>query len=1073
MNPAPKDRDTSDDAAAIRAAIRNDMLGANTAVAVILGALLILVLVAGLAGIRATRNLHRAEEAEATGRERLTGAYFAQARAIRIAAEPGRRQLALNAITNAAAISKSTELRTEAVACLALTDLEQEGSLHPTPRDISHLVMNARLKYLGWADDQGNVTVSALQGNETFVLATKQKVIGLSFSPDGHWLAVKQSGDLISIWDLQSRQVLAGPPLQAEVGMSFSPDSQQLIFSDATADKLITLCHLPDFRLSRSAVKAGSQMFRTSDDLRKIAICNGTEVDVFDFPSGTNEVVLPHGSRVLLLAWSAGGHRLAVACDDGDIYLWDMIGGGHKILTGHSALCVSIGFSANGRLLFSSSRDGTTRLWDTALGKTIAIGEGIGEEISPDGGHIGFWRPWSGFGLWRVSPGAFYSILPCDPNAGPLFTVDLSKTGRWCVGTQNSGFRVWDLQPPEGRVTRAPNAARVPNEYYYPMLGIYCVRVSPDEQSLLLCRETGLESWPLELASDGSVVFRPDHARKIPLPEDRGARALAISQDSRTAAVELTDRRFIVLDLAGQRPPVVFRDQWRYTSFKGPGAATGAGRFAISPDGKWVATGFGFGADDVPKVWDASSGNLVATLKADTSVVGFSPDGRWLGLAGMNDSSLWSSGDWSERARFNRREPAITLGALAFGPDPLSEAITPTRQMIRLKNFEEKTSLVDLISPEPQSINAVRLSLDGTTLVAATANNLVEVWRLDRLQEQLTAMGLDWKPSANELPVAGVNHVNPENETVTFVATLVGFVLAAGFSLVALWRHRMAIERFARAEARSAQRNRQLNAAKIELIHSQKMQALGTLATGIAHDFNNLLSVIRMSNKLIGRRAGQDPEIHDLVGEIEQAVLQGKGVVGSMLGYAGNRDGAAGPVDVAAVVEDVVALLSKEFLRGITLDLQLERDITRVNMGRGAIEQILLNLVVNASEAMQGSGRLKISAREAVPSPQRAYVLRPAIGKWHVELTVADSGSGIAPELLDRVFEPFFTTKHGGPKSGTGLGLSLVYSLAEQGGAGLQVKTGHGVGTEFTLYIPVESGDPVRETHSAKSMEVS
>src|SRR6185312_17125335 len=130
------------------------------------------------------------------------------------------------------------------------------------------------------------------------------------------------------------------------------------------------------------------------------------------------------------------------------------------------------------------------------------------------------------------------------------------------------------------------------------------------------------------------------------------------------------------------------------------------------------------------------------------------------------------------------------------------------------------------------------------------------------------------------------------------------------FALASLRRHREAIAGYLAAETKAARRNREFEIAKVELMHSQKMQALGTLAAGIAHDFNNLLSVIRMSNKLIGREAKENETIRENVIEIEQAVQQGKSVVGSMLGYSREASDAPGPFSLPELVEDTVALLS-------------------------------------------------------------------------------------------------------------------------------------------------------------------
>ena len=127
----------------------------------------------------------------------------------------------------------------------------------------------------------------------------------------------------------------------------------------------------------------------------------------------------------------------------------------------------------------------------------------------------------------------------------------------------------------------------------------------------------------------------------------------------------------------------------------------------------------------------------------------------------------------------------------------------------------------------------------------------------------------------------------------------------------------------------------------------------------------------------------------------------------------------------------------------------------KVGLGRGRLEQILLNLVVNASEAMQGKGRLKISLHTRSSMPAKFYALRPSAAKYFVELAVADSGPGIAPENLLRLFEPFFTTKRAGAQAGTGLGLSLVYAIAQQDGLGLSVESEPDKGATFTIVVPV------------------
>jgi signal transduction histidine kinase len=150
-----------------------------------------------------------------------------------------------------------------------------------------------------------------------------------------------------------------------------------------------------------------------------------------------------------------------------------------------------------------------------------------------------------------------------------------------------------------------------------------------------------------------------------------------------------------------------------------------------------------------------------------------------------------------------------------------------------------------------------------------------------------------------------------------------------------------------------------------------------------------------------------------------------------------------------------VALLSRQFLSGLTLNLQLDPSCPPVYGSRARLEQALLNLLVNASEAMNGSGVLTLTARKVEASaPPWPGVLQPRAASACVELSVSDTGPGIAPEVLPRVFEPFFTTKNVGTQRGTGLGLSLVYAIAQQDGWGLDLQSAPDRGTTFTLLLP-------------------
>ena len=1043
-----------------RESMRRELTRANTAVGIILGVVLGLAVAVVIAGLHAARNFARAESAEAASKERLWNAYVAQARAVRLIPEAGRRDKILNIVSNAAALEINAALCSEAVATLALPDIEIEQPLRPIPAGIEQVEIDSKLEHYAYGNATGEVLVCSIQDNSNRLYlkaqslgpGTRLPVRSVVFSPDGSKLAVRFSGGAMVLWDLATQTPLLTSGLEATnfpvAGMTFWPEADKFSFGDADAQGQITLVDLAAKKKISSAIHAGTRPFRFCPGTMTVAIATDSHVELCDYPDEKPRQILEMPTRIYALAWSPDGGRLAAATEDGDIYLWDKTSGGQRVFRGHSEPCVRLTFSPDGSLLASGSRDGTTRFWDVMQGQTLVVATaGLASVFSPDGRRVGFWKPSEGYGIWRLVNPESYTLLACPKSAGAFLSVDLSPSGRWCIATQSKGVRIWDLK-------------NQVSETFIPGTDLQSARITPDETALYVCRAQMLERWPFPTTANG-VTIDPSSKQIVPLPDGKGARGIALSLDGKRALVELTDMRFLVINLSTNTPPVFLAGHSRQISLRTPGSPTGAGRFAISPDGRWAATGFGVGPEDHPMVWDTRTGQLLATLPFRSAVVAFSPDGQRLGSAGTATFAIWSTGDWRLLNSFNRDEAGVSHGSLGFIRDSDEIAVTRTRQFAQLRDALTDSAYTDLIAPQLQSVNSLRLSLDGSVMVTASATDKLQVWHLDGLRKQLATLGLDWRTQKpNKLTPVRAQPQRTATVQMTLIFSLAGFFLAALLALASLRRHRAAIAAYLAAETKAAVRNRELEIAKVELLHGQKMQAIGSLATGIAHDFNNLLSVIRMSNKLIGRETKGNTAVQENVDDIEQAVLQGKSVVSSMLGYARNEVEMAGPTDVKRVVEDTVSLLSKEFLSGITLTLELDSDLPKVKVSRGRLEQVLLNLVVNASEAMQGCGKLKITLHRRDIMSLKLYALRPTATKNYLEIAIFDSGPGITPENQLRLFEPFFTTKRSGTKPGTGLGLSLVYAIAQQEGLGLSVESAPEQGATFTIVVPVPPDGP-------------
>jgi len=282
---------------------------------------------------------------------------------------------------------------------------------------------------------------------------------------------------------------------------------------------------------------------------------------------------------------------------------------------------------------------------------------------------------------------------------------------------------------------------------------------------------------------------------------------------------------------------------------------------------------------------------------------------------------------------------------------------------------------------------------------------------------------------------------------------------------IAVNRHLRLRKSYAEVERRVQQRTEELQKAAEVLVHTRKMTALGTLAAGIAHDFNNILSVIRGSAQLILRRPEDPGRTRHQVQRIMQAVDQAASLIRSLLVFSRPSTQEAKICHLSPLVQETLGLLSEPFRRNIHIVLDLPAGLPPVVAVPDHLRQILLNLILNAADAMDGKGTIRICARVCREAPKDCP-LPPQPARQYVALSVEDEGCGIPPEILSRIFEPFFTTKSYSARHGTGLGLYTVYEFARQMGAGLHVESHVARGTRFTVYLrcPESSSETGRES---------
>jgi PAS domain S-box-containing protein len=257
------------------------------------------------------------------------------------------------------------------------------------------------------------------------------------------------------------------------------------------------------------------------------------------------------------------------------------------------------------------------------------------------------------------------------------------------------------------------------------------------------------------------------------------------------------------------------------------------------------------------------------------------------------------------------------------------------------------------------------------------------------------------------------------------------------------------------SEKREAQLR--LEEAREQLFRSQKMEALGQLTGGLAHDFNNLLTAILGACELAMRNLDNPDKLQRMLEGVRNSAQRGAGLTKQLLAFARAQQLEIKQIDLKAFFADVTTLIRPSLRSNIEVITEFSDQLWPIDSDAGALELAILNLAFNARDAMKDGGTLKISAHNEVLSGQPE-----GLKGEHVALRVADTGEGMAPDVMERVFEPFFTTKSFG--EGTGLGLSQVFGFLKQLGGAITVESKLGKGATFTLHLPASRGASAAES---------
>ena len=255
-----------------------------------------------------------------------------------------------------------------------------------------------------------------------------------------------------------------------------------------------------------------------------------------------------------------------------------------------------------------------------------------------------------------------------------------------------------------------------------------------------------------------------------------------------------------------------------------------------------------------------------------------------------------------------------------------------------------------------------------------------------------------------------------------------------------------------------------------QLLQAQKMESIGVLASGVAHDFNNLLSGILGYSALILRQVPKDSSVYNFAKIIETSALRASDLTKQLL-FFGRQGGQLQKVtDINGIIKEVILILERAIDKGVEIKLDLTENLPPVRVNTSQIEQVLMNLCVNARDAMDGRGTLYISTRLATQKDLKRLP-RMKRRRDYICISVKDTGPGIPEEIKDRIFDPFFTTK--GEGKGTGLGLAIAYGIIKEHRGVIEVISREGEGTCFNIYLPVAKVVEKKETEKREKLQIA
>jgi serine/threonine protein kinase/WD40 repeat protein len=671
----------------------------------------------------------------------------AQARANRLSRSTGRRVRSLDLLADATRLAKELqlpeddflELRNETIACLPLVDLRVARRWEGHPAGTLHFAFDANLDRYARFDHLKNVASVRRVADDSVVCRIAEFSRSVEpwvvLSPDGRFLGCTDSS-CCKVWRVTSQGAQLLPRMPGNY-LGFSPDSKLLAIS--REDGVISIYRLPSGELFKQwQTGPSASVLRFHPEKPQLAVRNSGKITVFDMDTGNKLAEFRCiGTKWDDLEWHPNGKWLAEAGADRCIHIRDAYTGmSLGRLVGHTYDGIRMAFNSAGDLLASTCWDRTLRLWDVGTGQELfktswEPGALRSLRFSRDGRRLAADVADHQLRLWELIPACGYQHLVREPHLGKTEYHGCAVSTRHplLAVAREGGVGLWEL--PGGRPVG------------FLSIGTYHGVAFEPSGALLTSGFGAQRRWPIEaVGPQGTLRIGPPQL--LPFPASGGE--LATSRDGRVMA---SAQRWGALVRHADLGDKLIRLAPQYD----------VRLVAVSPEGEWVATGSHSATDVYVKVWKARNGRRVADLPVEgSSLVGFSPDGRWLVTTG-GDCRLWEVGTWREGPKIGGS------GAFAFSPDSKVLAVETGSGVVRLVDPDAGREYARLEDPNQDRAAYLTFSQDGSQLFASShGTSAVHVWDLRAIRKELTRCELDWDLPA--YPPVELKHEAPLRVTV-------------------------------------------------------------------------------------------------------------------------------------------------------------------------------------------------------------------------------------------------------------------------------------------------------------------